>query len=756
MLKRVFTLCTLLLFASGMLLAQNNYVLTPSGKMYKDNEVKRISSKLVPHVATSKTAPANVLGAPDTLEYRSLFPASGNSNFGFFSRDIGVQWFVAPTQIKVLAVGFTPYENTDGAGAEIKIVKFGWTKDQLDTAAVRNWGYYPAVGNNFNDITGFYDNADRTGDWVDISNQGVPSPFAEDIWSDGGQGAPIVPENPGGVGGYQWVEMSLLAYEPIIEEGEVFGVVMSNVAPNLTSGTTDRIGIFAASLTDFAHAWKFYANGRLVTGSSGDIGWWTREFTWDMKVAVELMGDVPPTISDLSQVYSGLSTAPQSVSATITDGNPSGGPSGVASANILYTIDGVTNSVAMSNTSGDQWSGEIPGQSPGTKITYTVDATDVQGNSSTSLSSFSYLVFKPTPGFKTLVVFNGFDFKATGYPQSYYFGIGDYANYNTLEFDHDVWAYGPLTTELVNYYTNIVEISSSLNGPADYNDDVIRPWLAASLDNNYFLAGQEWLGARNGYVNQDFAAGSFEYDILGITHSYNDVSYAASTGQALPQRLFPIAGATSLGDSLNTAFVATTADSLQYDPTYESSDGTSNWMDVYDVLSDVTVDVNAETRGIDNVANVQILPAASHRTLAAGNKVVYMAYDPLYVNTSDPYTWLGFSNTAPQVQALYWFGAVVVSVEDNGTVPGTFNLSQNYPNPFNPSTFIEFSVAERSNVTLKIYDVLGREVAALVNATKDAGNYKVNFDASKLASGLYVYTLNAGSFTSSKKMMLLK
>lgn len=96
-----------------------------------------------------------------------------------------------------------------------------------------------------------------------------------------------------------------------------------------------------------------------------------------------------------------------------------------------------------------------------------------------------------------------------------------------------------------------------------------------------------------------------------------------------------------------------------------------------------------------------------------------------------------------------------VDVEDNSVV-NTFELNQNYPNPFNPSTSIKFSVAERSNVTLKVFDMLGREVATLVNSAKEAGSYEVNFDASDLSSGLYVYTLNTGNFTSTKKMMLMK
>jgi hypothetical protein len=98
---------------------------------------------------------------------------------------------------------------------------------------------------------------------------------------------------------------------------------------------------------------------------------------------------------------------------------------------------------------------------------------------------------------------------------------------------------------------------------------------------------------------------------------------------------------------------------------------------------------------------------------------------------------------------------IVLSNEDKNIV-NSFELSQNYPNPFNPSTTINYSLAERSAVTLKVYDVLGNEVATLVNTTKEAGKHSVNFDASRLSSGLYIYTLNTGNFTSSRKMMLLK
>ncbi|GMU95361.1 T9SS type A sorting domain-containing protein [Ignavibacterium album] len=97
---------------------------------------------------------------------------------------------------------------------------------------------------------------------------------------------------------------------------------------------------------------------------------------------------------------------------------------------------------------------------------------------------------------------------------------------------------------------------------------------------------------------------------------------------------------------------------------------------------------------------------------------------------------------------------VISSVEDG--IVNTFDLAQNYPNPFNPSTNIKYSIAERSNVTIKVYDMLGSEVATLVNQVQDAGTHNVVFNASNLASGMYVYTITAGNFTATKKMMLLK
>lgn len=99
---------------------------------------------------------------------------------------------------------------------------------------------------------------------------------------------------------------------------------------------------------------------------------------------------------------------------------------------------------------------------------------------------------------------------------------------------------------------------------------------------------------------------------------------------------------------------------------------------------------------------------------------------------------------------------IVVGVNDRPGLPTACTLSQNFPNPFNPATNITFAIPTANNTSLKIYDVLGQEVAIIVNEQKDAGTYTVPFNASHLPSGVYFYQLRSGNFVETKKMLLLK
>jgi hypothetical protein len=143
---------------------------------------------------------------------------------------------------------------------------------------------------------------------------------------------------------------------------------------------------------------------------------------------------------------------------------------------------------------------------------------------------------------------------------------------------------------------------------------------------------------------------------------------------------------------------------------------------------------------------------------------------PIYISNVDSSYVYGLANGAN-----YWFAAsaydfssnesalsqpvkifIVTKVQQSGSLPQTFALLQNFPNPFNPSTIINYQLPMASTVTLKVYDVLGREVAALVNEKQSAGYYSVTFNASNLPSGVYFYRIMAGKFMSVKKLMVVK
>jgi len=155
---------------------------------------------------------------------------------------------------------------------------------------------------------------------------------------------------------------------------------------------------------------------------------------------------------------------------------------------------------------------------------------------------------------------------------------------------------------------------------------------------------------------------------------------------------------------------------------------------------------------------------------------IYLATkDGLYVSKNEGMTWLLIEQTLTSKivnilefdnedklyaglinEGVYRSISVLTDIQDKNNVIESFLLSNNFPNPFNPNTTIVYYLPISSEVKLKVYDVLGNEIATLINEEKSAGTYEVNFDAGNLASGIYVYKLQAGGFLETKKMVLLK
>jgi len=167
----------------------------------------------------------------------------------------------------------------------------------------------------------------------------------------------------------------------------------------------------------------------------------------------------------------------------------------------------------------------------------------------------------------------------------------------------------------------------------------------------------------------------------------------------------------------------------------------------------VTWSVPATAYGVTDESNY--FPSISAVEVSSGMATVH------FVAYHDPIPGISlFGENAFSPDAVWRYHTVqfptTVSVENEIGVVSDFQLEQNYPNPFNPSTTIKYSVPEKGDVTIRVFDILGAEVATLVNVTQEAGSYEINFDASSLSSGMYIYSIKAGEFSASKKMMLLK
>jgi Secretion system C-terminal sorting domain len=749
------SLITILFLCATLLSAQNNFV-KPLGQAGPANEILKIKSAIQDFRGFSKQKPYDyslegLNGQLDTLDYRTT---GFNTNFGFFGQDVMAQWFEAPADMEIKAVSFTTSDDANSV-VSVKIVRMAWDKDQvLETAKIGAtwWGYYNAFGQGYNDITPFEDDSDPKGEWVEAGPTAQQnlwgSPFAEDIWSDLGEGAPATAVKDQET----WVQMDLLGEEPVLLAGELFAVAVKNEGNTLDAG---RTGLRATN-TLGVPGFKFYRNGRLQTGE--DFGWWTRLYTWDMRVAVNLMGDRAPQIKLIDPGFIPFPGDPPTIFAEISDDNPSGGPAGVSSAqiNVLYGNDTTINIIPMELISGDslsgEWSGKILSSSPGTEVTWFVSAKDVNGNQSETLSS-SYSVFKVMG--KRLVVYDDDNF---GIGTINTFWLAGLPPDSTWDWSVDFWEpdCGPVSLELLENYEQVYHIMG--DGPVNELPSlgsIYKDWLdqaSESTPRYLFLSGQDY--AYNfAWPDTSYQPGSFEYDYLGLLNiAPQDVNYSVNGNDATRPYIIDYVPGDTLTGWMEQLYSDSDSSVLAYNPT--GTIGQSNWIDDL-VLGDGTAILTDP-----NNNNVPV--AVRHE--GPYWKTTFWALDPLgldMINIADSSSTLWVASVQnPAVPVYSWFGDVtggVSLIEDELNSVQNFALSQNYPNPFNPSTIINYELRIMNEVKLVVYDVLGRKIKTLVNKTQPAGKYKVTFDASGFASGVYYYKLKAGDkFEQTRKMLLLR
>ncbi len=205
----------------------------------------------------------------------------------------------------------------------------------------------------------------------------------------------------------------------------------------------------------------------------------------------------------------------------------------------------------------------------------------------------------------------------------------------------------------------------------------------------------------------------------------------------------------------NTGYVGSTNGCI-----YKTSNGGTNWTLQNDTtgLSGVDVidiDVQSEVRGLaaGELGKLFKIQNANQwvvdKTILTNWGLADNLWNVKFVNSSTAFV-SGYNGTVYKLNILTGTGV------ENEISLSDYSLSQNYPNPFNPVTTIEFSIPKQGYVNLKVYDILGKEIKTLVNNNLQTGKYSINFDASNLPSGMYFYKLTAGSYSSVKKMTLIK
>jgi trimeric autotransporter adhesin len=308
-----------------------------------------------------------------------------------------------------------------------------------------------------------------------------------------------------------------------------------------------------------------------------------------------------------------------------------------------------------------------------------------------------------------------------------------------------------------NYiYNNVI---SDLKSTAISNEDAVRGISITSTDTNTAV------GVYYNTIYLDASSSGMDFGTTCIFHTYNTTATTSAldmrnnifvnnstqngTGKTVAFRRSDAGDLNNIVLSNNNCFYAGTpgANKLIF------SDGTNNFQTIAEYKAFVTPRDSVSFSENPPFVNITAIPYNLHLkdTLSQCRDGGLPITSPIsilvdYDNVPrDPLT--------PDVGAYELF---VSKVNNNVTMVSSYRLEQNYPNPFNPFTNIRYQIANNSFVLLKIFDVLGREVAILVNEKQFAGTYVATFNASQYPSGVYFYTLKAGNFAETKKMMLIK
>ncbi|MBC8213837.1 MAG: T9SS type A sorting domain-containing protein [Candidatus Marinimicrobia bacterium] len=651
------------------------------------------------------------------------------------------------TVVADMGIIFETWNVTDNNGIDASVINFGWS-----SIVVYGWGTstVPIIAEEedpgygaFLDAGGHLLLVDQ--DWfyghaLDVSPVFEAGDFAYDYFGlAGGENDPMDEEGLNSIGDTLVTSLidGLFEEEEIALAHDIYGT--SNWADYLYEG--DGVGIFAGFDSDEivgiqngnATYLSFMADAAVDTLETGELTY--DQFGTLLNYIITDFGVTSPPVAWFVDGPTGHIFTQEDQTVTFGAEDPDGDAFTVELSYIVN--DGETTVVSTIDNGDGSFTGTIPGQGSGAVVDYFAVTTDDTGASYTT-EVYNYDVYSPSSN--VLFVLNN-EMDPAGYPGLYYF-------YNSatggLYLMPDFWV-GAVVPELLDFYDTVFEIATTNTYDSFYDHyDVVHAWLQDG-NKNYVLAGDELFYMLG--VDGATEAGTFFND-LGIAEAHSDLSYPDEYSGTSP--LYAVENDLISGDLFAGINDLGDGSELMYDPLYEIGLD-YNWIDGMVATEDATPTIYHTATD---------LAVGVYKEWTNGNKTMYLGFDPLSLNSAPTYDWWGAGDAGTLKKALDWFE--VLSISDNvGLIPSDFALHKNYPNPFNPVTMISFDIPNATDVQLKVYDLLGKEVATLFNEHTTPGTYHatwngLDYSGMSVSSGVYFYRIIAGDFIKTEKMILLK
>jgi hypothetical protein len=701
---------------------------------------------------TRSTSPTGLIEV--IKNYPDLPTSVLTSNFGFLHQDAALQWFVP------------------GAGGKVK--EFWWRnysqQGVIKKGTIRAWYVDPKLSTIPVTVKNKY-----LGAYKDPTDgDGFVTPFKPatgDQWFYGSGtsdsaymrfdplGTEVSTWKPGGLqvsldsGKWQRVMLEAWGDSMFVDCGQMFGFTLSNDTKISEITDTDtRMELLSWPNTNPSpfHSLKWYETSgpaRYV-----DKGWHLRgDYEWGMYVVIEYTTDRSPKIELQGSVLTTLLTSSRPITVKVTDDNPGGGPFGVKSVYIKSKRGALASfDSTLVLGGGSTYTGFAKSGAYSDTIYWQVVASDMSGNR-TVFGPRSYVIFKRNNC--RLLLYNNAQYPL-GNSGANLIYTGGNSSFDRWSAVNDGTAE---LNELLTMYNTVLLADGSFPLRNVYPN--IKTWFekgTVAAKKNLFFTSQDYgCFINKSCTDTTFLPGTFEYDYLGI-QSLGPQNLGPTNR---PFKIVPVA------DTVTNYLIKYNKDStttLWYFPMYEL--GFASYPD------GMTIKTGAKALFKDGTET---------NTLGVLNRgatfnSMFVAFDagalqfrgdtsynngPYYTSFFDPkYQWIvDIGSLAVQFLLCMHCECVIDEIEvEKLESLITFSLEQNYPNPFNPTTVIRYRIPKSNFVKLKIFDLLGREVARLVNEEQQEGIHRVRFDAKNVASGLYFYQLQSGNFISVKKMMVLK